>query len=143
MHVEILILIYSLAPNSTDEAPISIHLYSYNYILCHTNKNTDVSNWTKTELEEYCFHMINSYDSKHNTINHLSLFLISCILSFHAIISFLCNNLFVCLIVCFIQAKKLPLDHDAELEAGEVSEEDSADELDDDFKVRIISFLIL
>ncbi|XP_071494075.1 uncharacterized protein [Diadema antillarum] len=34
-----------------------------------------------------------------------------------------------------IKAKKLPLDHDAELEAGEVSEEDSADELDEDFKL--------
>ncbi|XP_030842360.1 uncharacterized protein LOC578345 isoform X1 [Strongylocentrotus purpuratus] len=34
-----------------------------------------------------------------------------------------------------IKAKKLPLDHDADLEAGEVSEEDSADELDEDFKL--------
>ncbi|KAJ8021989.1 1-phosphatidylinositol 4,5-bisphosphate phosphodiesterase eta-2 [Holothuria leucospilota] len=34
-----------------------------------------------------------------------------------------------------IKTQKLPLDHDEELEAGEVSEEDSADELDEDFKL--------
>ena len=38
-----------------------------------------------------------------------------------------------------VQAKKLPLDCDEDCEAGEVSEEDSADELDEDFKVITIS----
>ena len=37
----------------------------------------------------------------------------------------------------YYQAKKLPLDHNEELEEGEVSEEDSADELDEDFKVNV------
>ncbi|PIK54051.1 hypothetical protein BSL78_09032, partial [Apostichopus japonicus] len=34
-----------------------------------------------------------------------------------------------------IKTQKLPLDHDNELEGGEVSEEDSADELEEDFKL--------
>ncbi|XP_033641885.1 uncharacterized protein LOC117302180 [Asterias rubens] len=38
-----------------------------------------------------------------------------------------------------IKAKKLPVDHNENLEAGEVSEEDSADELDDDFKLETSS----